>query len=91
MDMLNFFSDGSAVMEAVDYKYRYRLERTDGFEKLTFEQWDKVRSDVKDSILQIIAGRGMGFDDIKENRIHIIIDETCRRLGVKCYRKEARK
>ena len=85
VDMPNFFEDGSAVMEAVDYKYRYRFERTEALANLTFEQWDKVRSDVKERALQYMAERGMGVDDIEENELHVIIEETCKQLGVTGY------
>ena len=85
VDIPSFFEDGSAVMEAVDYKYRYRFERTKALEHLTFEQWDKVRSDVKDHAMQYMAERGMGFEDIEENELHTIIEETCKQLGVTGY------
>lgn len=85
VDMPNFFEDGSAVMEAVDYKYRYRFERTEALANLTFEQWDEVRSDVKERALQYMAERGMGFEDVEENELHVIIEETCKQLGISGY------
>ena len=82
------FADGTRIMEAVDYKYRYRFVVP---ENITFEQWDRARSDVQDHALQYMAERGMSVADIEENIQHVIIDETCRRLGLKCYHREKRK
>ena len=82
VDMPAFFEDGSAVMEAVDYKYRYRFERPKG---VTWEMWDKVRSDVEDCENELIKQYGLDFDTYEENRQHIIIQETCRRLGIDAY------
>lgn len=76
------FSDGTAVMEAVDYKYRYRFVVP---RNITFEQWDRVRSDVQDHALLYMAERGMSVDDIEENELHVIIEETCKQLGVTGY------
>lgn len=69
-------------MEAVDHKYRYRFVVP---ENITFEQWDRVRSDVQDHALLYMAERGMGVDDIEENELHVIIEETCKQLGVTSY------
>lgn len=38
-----------------------------------------------------MTARGYDFGSYEENIQHVIIDETCRRLGVKCYHREARK
>ena len=84
-DIPSFFADGSAVMEAVDYKYRYRFERTKSLANITFEQWDRVRSDVQDHALQYMAERGINLEDFEENVLHVIIEETCKQLGVTGY------
>lgn len=84
VDLPAFFADGSAVMEAVDYKYRYRFERPDG---ITFEQWDAVRYQAWLERNALCAARGIGPDDYTENVQHIIVEETCRRLGVQSYRR----
>ena len=76
------FADGTRIMEAVDHKYRYRFVVP---ENITFEQWDRVRSDVQDHALLYMAERGMGVDDIEENELHVIIEETCKQLGVTSY------
>lgn len=83
------FADGTRIMEAVDYKYRYRFVVP---ENITFEQWDRARSDVQDHALQYMAERGMSVADIEENELHVIIEETCKQLGVTGYsRWEAHK
>lgn len=76
------FADGTRIMEAVDYKYRYRFVVP---ENITFEQWDRTRSDVQDHALQYMAERGMSVADIEENELHVIIEETCKQLGVTGY------
>lgn len=76
------FADGTRIMEAVDYKYRYRFVVP---ENITFEQWDRARSDVQDHALQYMAERGMSVADIEENELHVIIEETCKQLGVTGY------
>lgn len=82
VDIPAFFEDGSAVMEAVDYKYRYRFERPQG---VTWEMWDKVRSDVEDCENELIKQYGLDFDTYEENRQHVIIQEICKRLGIDTY------
>lgn len=85
VDLPAFFADGSAVMEAVDYKYRYRFERPEG---LTFEAWEAVRSQVEEDKGNVLQARGLTFADYEENMRHVIIDETCRRLGLNIYSRE---
>lgn len=85
VDLPAFFADGSAVMEAVDYKYRYRFERPEG---LTFETWEAVRSQVEEDKGNVLQARGLTFADYEENMRHVIIDETCRRLGLNIYSRE---
>lgn len=82
------FSDGTAIMEAVDYKYRYQFVVPSG---ITLEQWEAVCEAVQEERNSIMTARGYDFGSYEENIQHVIIDETCRRLGVKCYRREARK
>lgn len=82
VDIPGFFEDGSAVMEAVNYKYRYRFERPDG---ITFEQWEAVRYDVQRDIQKIMAQRGYGMEDVEENKMHIMIQEICDRLKIRSY------
>lgn len=82
VDMPGFFADGSAVMEAVDYKYRYRFERPEG---VTWEQWDKTRSQVEGELGAVMARMGFDFDAYQENRQHILMQETCARLGISAY------
>lgn len=82
------FSDGTAIMEAVDYKYRYRFVVP---KDITFDEWDFVRDEVQNTLAEIMIGRGLGLDDYEENKMHVIIDETCKRLGLHCYSREDRK
>lgn len=84
-DIPGFFEDGSAVMEAVDYKYRYRFERPEG---ITWEQWDEVRFQVQQDKGNLFQARGIELEDYEENIQHVIIDETCRRLGLNIYHRE---
>ena len=81
-DIPSAFADGTAVMEAMDYKYRYRFVVP---KNITFEQWDKVRYEVEENIGVVMAQRGCSLDDVVENRQHIIIEETCKRLGIASY------
>lgn len=82
------FADGTRIMEAVDYKYRYQFAVP---REITFEQWETVCEEVREEQNVVMASRGYGFDDCEENIQHVIIDETCRRLGLKCYHREKRK
>ncbi|GLX74721.1 hypothetical protein FBDF15_08540 [Faecalibacterium duncaniae] len=82
------FADGTRIMEAVDYKYRYQFAVP---REITFEQWETVCEEVREEQNAVMASRGYGFDDYEENIQHVIIDETCRRLGLKCYHREKRK
>lgn len=80
--MLNFFEHGSAVMEAVDHKYRYRFERPEG---ITWEQWESVRVDVESKIGTIMENIGINFNSYEENLQHTIIQEICYRLKIDSY------
>ena len=82
------FADGTRIMEAVDYKYKYQFAIP---REITFEQWETVCEEVREEQNVVMASRGYGFDDYEENIQHVIIDETCRRLGLKCYHREKRK
>jgi hypothetical protein len=82
------FADGTRIMEAVDYKYRYQFAVP---REITFKQWETVCEEVREEQNAVMASRGYGFDDYEENIQHVIIDETCRRLGLKCYHREKRK
>ena len=84
IDMPNFFADGSAVMEAVDYKYRYRFERPEG---ITYEQWDAARYEASVNRNALCTEKGIGDDAYEENVQHIIMEEACRILGIQSYRR----
>ena len=84
IDMPNFFADGSAVMEAVDYKYRYRFERPEG---ITYEQWDAARYKASVNRNALCTEKGIDDDTYEENVQHIIMEETCRILGIQSYRR----
>lgn len=74
-------------MDAVDYKYRYQFAVP---REITFEQWETVCEEVREEQNAVMASCGYGFDDYEENIQNVIIDETCRRLGLKCYHREKR-
>lgn len=76
------FSDGTAIMEAVDHKYRYHFEVPSN---ITFDQWDRVRYDVEENIGEVMAQRGYTLDDVVEHQQHVLIEEVCRRLGISSY------
>lgn len=83
IDMPNFFEDGSAVMEAVDYKYRYRFERP---EWLTWEKWDKARAEAGERLQDILEIRCKpDYSDYEDLCQHCLMEETCRILGINCY------
>lgn len=83
VDMPAFFEDGSAVMEAVDYKYRYRFERPEG---ITWEMWDKARAEAGERLQDILEIRCKpDYSDYEDLRQHCLIEETCRILGINCY------
>lgn len=82
VDMPGFFADGSAVMEAVDYKYRYRFERP---KDISWEQWDKARAEVEGELGAVMERMGFTFDTYQENRQHVLVQETCARLGISAY------
>lgn len=81
------FTDGTSIMEAVDFKYRYQFVVP---KEITYEQWEAVCEEVREERNAVMTSRGYGFNDYEESIQHIIIDETCRRLGLKCYHREKR-
>ena len=83
IDMPNFFEDDSAVMEAVDFKYRYRFERPEG---ITWEMWDKARAEAGERLQDILEIRCKpDYSDYEDLRQHCLMEETCRILGIVCY------
>lgn len=74
--------DGTKIMEAFDYKYRYRLEQMDG---VTKEQWVEARSQAEGNMLSIMQDRGLDLSDYEEYAKHILIEESCRILGKGVY------
>lgn len=83
VDMPAFFEDGSAVMEAVDFKYHYRFERPEG---ITWEMWDKARAEAGERIQDILEIRCKpDYSDYEDLRQHCLMEETCRILGIDCY------
>lgn len=83
IDIPAFFADGSAVMEAVDYKYRYRFERPN----VTFEEWEQVRAETQENLDLYYDEYGVTFENYEEMRVHMIIDITCKKLGLKVYKR----
>ena len=83
-DIPAMFADGTKIMEAFDYKYRYRFERPEG---ISFEEWDKVRNDVEDDLYRIMNDNGYELNDYAEFSKHLLITETFRRLKIKGYKR----
>lgn len=83
-DVPGMLADGTSVMEAFDYKYRYRLEKMNG---VTEEQWEQARDEAESNVPLIMQDRGLDFSDYEENAKHILIEETCRILGKGVYRR----
>ena len=83
-DVPGMLADGTSVMEAFDYKYRYRLEKMNG---VTEEQWEQARDEAESNVPLIMQDRGLDFSDYEENAKHILIEETCRILGKGMYRR----
>lgn len=77
------FSDGTAVMEAVDYKYRYRFVVP---KDVTLAQWETARMDAETK-LPIVLNHicKPDYSDYEELRQHALIQETCKLLGVDSY------
>ena len=82
MDVPYMLDDGTKIMEAFDYKYRYRLEQMDG---VTKEQWVEARSQAEENVLSIMQDRGLDLSDYEEYAKHILIEESCRILGKGVY------
>lgn len=82
MDVPYMLDDGTKIMEAFDYKYRYRLEQMDG---VTKEQWVEARSQAEGNMLSIMQDRGLDLSDYEEYAKHILIEESCRILGKGVY------
>jgi hypothetical protein len=78
------FEEDAAVMEAFDYKYIYHMERAEG---VTFEKWDEARYDAEQNISKIMDEHKLSFDDYQEQKLHLIIDEACKKCGIKYYRR----
>lgn len=84
VDIPGAFMDGTSVMEAVDYKYRYRFEVP---ADITFETWDKVRYGVWQTRNELFNVSGLDVSEYDENIQDLILQETCRRIGISCYRR----
>lgn len=84
MDVPYMLDDGTKIMEAFDYKYRYRLEQMSG---VTKEQWEQAREEAKSNVPYVMKERGLDLSDYEEYAKHILIEETCRILGKGVYRR----
>lgn len=81
-DIPAMFFDGTKVMEAFDYKYCYRFELPNG---ITFEEWNDAFSYVEDNKSKLFMEKGLKLEEYEENYLHILIEETCKQLGIKGY------
>lgn len=77
------FSDGTAVMEAVDHKYRYRFVVP---HDITLEQWENARAQAE-TILPVVLESVCqpDYSDYEEQKQHTLIMEICKILGINCY------
>lgn len=77
------FSDGTAVMEAVDYKYRYRFVMPSG---ITLEQWESARTQAETLLPTVLESVCQpDYSDYEELKQHTLIMEICKILGINCY------
>ena len=84
-DVPAMFKDGTEIMEAYDYKYIYHMERADG---VTFEKWDEARYDAEQNVSKVMIKRGYAEEEYEEQRLHLIIEEACKKCGMKYYRRK---
>ena len=84
IDIPAFFNDGTSVMEAVDYKYRYRFERP---ENVTFDEWEDARYEAERIAGKIMYSKGLTFEEYQESYKHTVILETCKILGIDIYKR----
>ena len=84
-DVYTMFEEDAAVMEAFDYKYIYHMERAEG---VTFEKWDEARCDAEQDVSNIMFERGYALEEYEEQRLHLIIEEACRKCGMNYYRRK---
>ncbi len=86
IDIPAAFADGSKVMEACDYKYHYRFEIP---KNIALDDWEEARFEAKSKVMEILQEKGYSFDmhDYLENYQHILIEETCKILGVNVYKR----
>lgn len=83
IDIPAFFADGSAVMEAVDYKYRYRFERPN----VTFEEWEQAVAEVRNNFSEYLVKYGADFDNFEDMKEHVTIQAACDLLGIQNYKR----
>ena len=77
------FSDGTAVMEAVDYKYRYRFVVPSC---ITLEQWESARTQAETLLPTVLESVCQpDYSDYEELKQHTLIMEICKILGINCY------
>ena len=77
------FCDGTAVMEAVDYKYRYRFVVP---KDITLEQWESARVQVESVLPAVLESVcNLEYSDYEELKQHTLIMEICKALGISCY------
>lgn len=66
-------------------KYIYHMERAEG---VTFEKWDEARCDAEQDVSNIMFERGYALEEYEEQRLHLIIEEACRKCGMNYYRRK---
>lgn len=72
-------------MEAFDYKYIYHMERAKG---VSVDEWDNARYEAEQNVSKIMLERGYTEEEYEEQRLHLIIEEACKKCGIKYYRRK---
>lgn len=84
-DVPAMLGDGTDVMEAFDYKYIYHMERAKG---VSVDEWDNARYEAEQNVSKIMLERGYTEEEYEEQRLHLIIEEACKKCGIKYYRRK---
>jgi len=85
-DLPSFIEEGSSVMVAFDEKYVYEVRRME--KDLDLETYEKALYEAENNLRQTMVKDGVGFEDYEEQRQHILIRETCKKLGIPYERRK---
>ena len=77
------FADGTRIMEAVDYKYRYRFVVP---HDIALEQWESARMQAEALLPTVLESVCQpDYSDYEELKQHTLIMEICKILSINCY------